>query len=295
MDMAHDHHAGNDTGGIRLAFFLNLGFTLFEIVGGLLTNSVSVLSDALHDLGDSISLGLAWFLENFSHRTEDQQYSYGYRRFSLLGALINAVILIGGSLFILSEAIPRLTNPESFHAPGMILLAVVGIIVNGIGALRLRQDASHNARVVGWHLLEDVLGWAVILVVGVVSLFVDLPILDPILSILITLYILFNVLSQLRKVASLFLQAVPEDVDLDDVQARLRALPDVQSVHHTHIWSLDGVQNVLTTHLVIDENTSREDVVQLKCASIAAVQDLNLAHTTIEIEYQDEDCPMRAH
>ena len=295
--MAHDHshaHAHGDTGSIRTAFLLNLGFTLFEIVGGMAINSVAILSDALHDLGDSISLGLAWFLSNYAERASDTRYSYGYRRFSLLGALINAVILIAGSLFILSETARRLSAPEPFDAGGMVLFALVGIAVNGFAALRLRGQSSANAQVVGWHLIEDVLGWAVVLVVGIVSLFVDAPILDPLLSLLITLFVLVNVVVRLRTVARLFLQAVPKEADLDEIEARLRAVDGVNATHHIHVWSLDGEHNVLTAHLEVTPETSRDDVIRIKRQSKAALAALNLEleHVTLEIEFEGLDCSM---
>ncbi len=289
----HSHHYQNRD-NLKIAFFINLGFTLFEIVGGLAINSVAILSDALHDLGDSFSLGLAWFLEGYADKASDQKYTYGYRRFSLLGALINAVILVGGSLFILSETIPRLLDPQAFNTQGMIFLAVIGVAVNGIAALRLRNTESTNTQVIGWHLIEDVLGWVVVLIVGVVSLFVDLPILDPILSILITLYVLWNVIGRLKSAVELFLQAVPKNIDLAEIQNRILQIDGVQSIHHMHIWSLDGERNVFSTHLVVDSELAREAALKIKQASRAALADLNLEHTTIELEYEGEDCSIDA-
>ncbi|MFH2055081.1 MAG: cation diffusion facilitator family transporter, partial [bacterium] len=179
-----DQHVHSGLKNLRLAFFLNFGFAILEIGGGLWTNSVAILSDAVHDLGDSLAIASAWFLEKRSQRGGDQKYSYGYRRFSVLGAAINAVVLLVGSFFVLSEAISRLFQPEQSLAEGMIAFAVVGILVNGVAVLRLRGQTSLNASMVAWHLLEDVLGWTAVLVVGVTLLFTDIPILDPILSIL---------------------------------------------------------------------------------------------------------------
>lgn len=294
MANSHNHsHPQDSTGNIRLAFFLNLLFTLLEIAGGLWTNSLAILADAVHDLGDSFSLGLSWYLERYARRGVDRRYSYGYRRYSLLAALINTIILVTGGIFVLSEAIPRLLNPQHSNAQGMLLLALAGIAVNGLAALRLRGDQGLNARVVAWHLLEDVLGWAAVLLVSVVMLFWDIHILDPLLSILITLYVLWNVARNLRRVLATFLQAVPENFDVAEVEDRLRSMQNVQSVHHTHIWSLDGQNHVLTTHVVVDECTSREQVVELKREINALAGELDMAHTTLEIEYEDEDCRMK--
>jgi cobalt-zinc-cadmium efflux system protein len=254
---------------------------------------VAILSDSIHDLGDSLSLGLSWWLENYAERSSDQRFSYGYRRFSLLGALISTTVLIGGSLLVLAETIPRLMNPEQTNAAGMAVFALVGIIVNGVAVLCLRRGQTLNTQVVAWHLLEDVLGWVAVFIVGVTLLIRDLPILDPILSILITGYVLYNVARNLRSTLSLFLQAVPEEIELEHFEAQMRSLPKVLSTHHTHVWSLDGQHHVLTAHIVVPDGTSTEEIFQLKCDLRDLSQELSLEHTTFEIEYQNEECGMR--
>lgn len=290
MQHSHQHSDSHDLG---IVFVLNVGFTLLEIVGGLIVNSVAILSDAVHDLGDSLALGLAWFLQRFSHKERDIRYSYGYRRYSLLGALISALILTLGSLLILSEAIPRLFDPQSFDASGMIGLAVIGVIVNFIAAYRLRGTTSPNAQTVGWHLLEDVLGWIGVLVVGIISLFANVPILDPLLSIAITLYILGNVMMRLWKSTEIFLQAVPDDVDLQSTKDYLRGLDDVNSIHHTHIWSLDGENNVFSTHLVVDDDTRSDEIITLRKTVKEYINEMNVEHATIAVEYEREHCALR--
>lgn len=294
--MEHDHfhtHPHDSVSNIRLAFFLNLLFTLLEIAGGIWTNSLAILADALHDLGDSFSLGISWYLERYSQRGVDSRYSYGYRRFSLLAALVNTVILLAGGVLVLSQAIPRLINPEHSNAQGMLVFALVGIAVNGLAALRLQRDNGLNSQVVAWHLLEDVLGWAAVLVVSIVMVFWDIHILDPLLSILITLYVLWNVLRNLRRVLALFLQAVPENYNVAEIESKLMSMENVQSVHHTHIWSLDGENHVLTTHVVVDECTNRDQILALKREINDLTAELEFSHTTLEIEYEDEDCRMK--
>ncbi|WP_079525517.1 cation diffusion facilitator family transporter [Halobacillus hunanensis] len=288
----HHHHHDHTTGNIKLAFFLNLGFTLLEIVGGILTNSMAILSDALHDLGDSLSLGLAWFLQKFSKKGKNHNFSFGYKRFSLLAALINSIVLIVGSVFILTEAIPRLMDPEQPHAGGMIAFAILGIIVNGAAAFRLRGGESMNQKVMSLHLLEDVLGWVAVLVVSIVMAFADLPILDPIASIAITLYILYNVVLNLIKTMRLFLEGVPEDVNLEDVVDRINALHHVESTHHTHLWSLDGEHHAFSTHIVVPSSASKEEICTIKEQVKSIINTIHLDHITIEIEYEDEYCSM---
>lgn len=295
MDHHSHHHHDHDTArDLKIAFFLNLGFTIAEIVGGLFTNSLAILSDAVHDLGDSLALGLAWFMDRYSKREKDTIFSYGYQRFSLLGALINILILVFGSVIILSRAVPRLLDPEPTYAPGMIIMAVGGILVNGAAVLRLRGGKSINTQVVAWHLLEDVLGWVAVLLVSITLLFTEWYILDPLLSILITSYILFNVLKKGRKTLAVFLQSVPEGVRLEEVENVIRSIPDIDSIHHTHIWSLDGEQHVLTTHVVICTPAPRERVLEVKESIKTALQDYDFSHMTIEIEYGEDDCTMKA-
>ncbi|TFH34853.1 MAG: cation transporter [Anaerolineales bacterium] len=286
------HSSSHATKNFRVAFWLNLGFTLAEIVGGLYTNSVAILSDAVHDLGDSISLGMAWYLEKLAQRAGDQHYSYGYRRFSLLGAFLTTSVLLVGSVFVLLESIPRLIAPEPANARGMALFAIVGIAVNGMAVLRLRQDKTMSARAIAWHLFEDVLGWIAVLVVSIVLLIRPLFILDAILAIMITLYISWNVVANLRKTLALFLQGVPDNIDLEQLDHRLRSIPDVQSTHHTHVWSLDGEHHVLTTHVVVDESLSKEAIHCLRRELQELLSSMDFSHSTIEIEFGDGDCGM---
>jgi len=291
MSQNHTHQIG--TQNIKTAFFLNLLFTGVEIVGGLWVNSVAILADAVHDLGDSFSLGIAWYLENYSEKAEDKLFSYGYKRFSLLGALLTTLILIAGSLFVLSETIPRLFNPEHSNAQGMLWFAIGGILVNGAAALKVRQDHSMNARIVAWHFFEDILGWAAVLIVSVILLFTDIHILDPILSVLITLYILVNVFRKLQGTVNLFLQVVPDDIDIEKIEREINLLDNTLSCHHTHIWSLDGEHHVLTTHVVVEDNTSKESLVQIKY-DIAELLDIHtFSHSTIELEFENEECRMK--
>ncbi|HEX9796888.1 MAG TPA: cation diffusion facilitator family transporter [Anaerolineales bacterium] len=293
MSHQHNHDHGSSSENLRAAFFLNLGFTVLELIVGLWTNSVAILSDSVHDLGDSLSLGLSWLLERRAGRGSDRRYTYGYRRYSLLGALTSTIVLLAGSLFVLAEALPRLLQPEQPNASGMALFALVGIAVNGLAVLRVGGDHSINARVIAWHLLEDVLGWVAVLIVGLVLLVWDLPVLDPVLSILITAYILFNVLRNLRRTLAVFLQAAPEELELERVEGQILDLHHVLALHHTHLWSLDGVHHVLTAHIVVDDQTSGQQIIDLKCDLRDLTADLSLEHTTFEIEFEREECGMR--
>ena len=175
MGHHHDHHH-HSSNNIKVAFFLNFAFTILEIIGGLYVNSIAIISDAIHDLGDTISLGTSWYLEEKSYKKSNKKFSFGYKRFSLLGALINSIILIIGSLYVITEAVGRILEPEHTDAKGMIFFAVIGVLVNGYAAWKLSSGKTMNEKVASWHLVEDVLGWVAVLVVGIILNFKDIKI-----------------------------------------------------------------------------------------------------------------------
>lgn len=289
--MSHDHDHNNSVKNIKVAFVLNVLFTIVEIIGGIMTNSVAILSDAIHDLGDSLSLGLAWYFQKLSKKGRDSDYSYGYKRFSLLGALINGVILLMGSGFILIEAIPRLINPEVSDAKGMMLIAVFGIVVNGAAAYRLVKGKTLNEKVVYLHLLEDVLGWVAVMIGAIIMYFFDVPIIDPILSVLISIYMLYNVIKNLRKTLKVLLQAVPIDVDIKEVEAYLKSHELIVDYHDLHVWSMDGTYNILTVHIILSDELQKD--INPKNEIKRGLVKLGIEHPTIEIhEIGDEDCDL---
>lgn len=293
---SHTQSHGSVTGNpIALAFFLNLGFTLIEVVGGILTNSTAIMADAVHDLGDTLALGMAWGLQTYSKKAANQTFTYGYRRFSLLGALINGAILVAGSIWVLSMAIPRLSDPVMPHAQGMLYLALLGVAVNGYAAYRLSKGRTLNEKALNWHLLEDVLGWVAVLIVSITLQFFDWPILDPLLSVVFTLFIAFNIFRVLKSTAAVFFQATPDPDIYEQVHARLAELNGVSGVHGVHLWSLDGEQHVLTVHLCLAEDPDAKQLKALKARVGRALEDFNLAHTTIEFEFPGEHCRDHYH
>jgi cobalt-zinc-cadmium efflux system protein len=275
---------------IGWAFFLNVMFTIIEFIGGWLTNSTAIMADAVHDLGDSLSIGTAWVLNKISDKEANSTFSYGFKRFSLLGALINGLVLTVGSIWILFEAIPRLAAPEMPQAEGMLLLSIFGIAVNGFAAYKLSDGDSLNERVLNWHLLEDVLGWVAVLIVSIVLMFKPWPILDPILSIGFTLFILFNVARNLKETIFLFLQATPDEAQVKEVRNLLLSKPEVSEIHHFHIWSLDGANSVMTVHLVLAGELSVAQIKNLKQQLQESLATFEFVHTTIELEFADEQC-----
>jgi cobalt-zinc-cadmium efflux system protein len=285
--MAHDHSHHEHvpaTRNLAAAFWLNTAFALVEIVGGLWTNSVAILSDALHDLGDSLSLGVAWYLQRKSRQGRSDRFTYGYRRFSLLGAVITALVLVVGSVFVIREAIDRLANPVSPDARGMVLLALLGIAVNGAALLRLRRGDSATERVVSLHFWEDVLGWVAVLVGAVVMTFADVPVLDPLLSLGIAVFVLINVYRNLKGTFGILLQAVPEGLSEAGLCAAIRAVPGVSDVHDVHLWTLDGRYHVASLHVVVPGNAVLDAHEPLKQAIREAAARQSVQHVTIELE-----------
>ena len=283
---AHAH--GGSSGNLKAAFLLNLAFTVIEVIGGLWTNSIAILSDAVHDLGDSISLGLAWRLDRLSQRGRTPRNTYGYRRYSLLGGLITAAVLIVGISFVLWTAVGRLMDPQPVNAPGMMVLALIGIAFNGAAVLRVRKGSSLTEKVVSWHLLEDTLGWVAVLIGAGAMAIWDLPILDPLLSIGISLFVLWNVLRTLRKFVGIFLQRTPPGFDLEEFEGAARAIPGVVAVAHTHSWSIDGDSHVLTTHLTMPAGSAREQVAGAKQAVRDLLDAHAFEHVTVEVELEGE-------
>jgi cobalt-zinc-cadmium efflux system protein len=287
----HDHSstAGDN---LRFAFLLNALFTAVEIVGGLWTNSVAILSDAVHDGGDCLSLGAAWYLQRLSERDPDETFSYGYRRLSSLGALLTSVVLIAGLSFVVWEAVERLRDPREVRAGGVIGIALVGILFNGAAVFRLRGGTSLSERVASWHLLEDVLGWIAVLIGGGVMSIWDAPIVDPLLALLIAAVILWNVLKNLKRVGLVFLQASPAGFDPARFDDDVRKFPGVKATHHTHTWTLDGQRHVLSTHVVLAAGSPRETVVDVKRRIYSLLRDQHFEHITIETEIEGEQCSL---
>ncbi len=288
--MGHEHHHNHESGNLKVAFFLNLGFTIIEIIGGLLTNSLAILSDALHDLGDSLSLGLSWYFQELSNKGSTKKFSYGFARFSILGAIINSIVLVVGSIFILIRAIPEVMSPEPVNAKGMLLISILGILVNGAAVLRLEKGHSMNEKVVSLHLIEDVLGWAAVLIGSVIMIFLDVPWVDPLLSILISIYILYNVYRNLKESLVIILQGAPQNISIETIHQRLEDISEVCGVHDCHVWSMDGEYNVLTIHLQLTEDFRISELRDLKKRIQDKLKHESIDHITVEFENDGEGC-----
>lgn len=283
--MGHNHyHHHHGSKNILVAFFLNAGFAVIELIGGYLTNSVAIYSDALHDFGDSLALLFSYFAEKLSHKDADMKFTFGYRRFSILSALINGVILLLGSIFVIYEASQRIMSPEKVSPEGMLGLAILGILVNSFAAYRLSKDDGMNTKMVMFHLLEDLLGWVAVLLVSIILLFKPWYVLDSILSILIALVILRGVYKNLIKVGLIFLQKFPDELEFEQLKNEVMELELVNDIHAVKGWSIDDTTYYLRFHVLVPEETRIGTVDSLKVRIKEILKKYNVTYSTIEFE-----------
>ncbi|MBV6404014.1 MAG: Cadmium, cobalt and zinc/H(+)-K(+) antiporter [Flavobacteriales bacterium] len=290
----HGHVQAEGARALRAAFFLNLAFTLVEVAGGWWTGSIAVLTDALHDAGDCLVLGTAWWLQRVALKGRDARYSYGYGRFSMLGGWLTSLVLIAGAVGMLVVSLPKVMHPHEPHTVGMIGIALFGLAMNGLAAWRLHGGATLNERGAYLHLLEDVLGWAAVLVGAVVIHFTNWAVVDPLMSVGISLFILVNAVGTLRRGTAILMQHVPEGIDLAAARERLLAIPHVRDLHDQHTWSLDGSFVVHTVHLVVADVEHRE-ALAIKSRAREVLRELGIHHATIELEWENEHCGTDCH
>ena len=270
---------------ILIAFILNLSFSIFEFVGGVFTGSVAILSDAIHDIGDAMSIGVSFILEKKSKKQPDKTYTYGYARFSVIGSVITTLILLFGSLAVIYNAIIRIFNPVDINYNGMIVFAVVGVIVNFCAAFFTREGDSLNQKAVNLHMLEDVLGWVVVLVGAIIMRFTNVSIIDPVMSIAVALFIFVNAIKNLKTVLDLFLEKMPDNISVDEIEEHIKNIDGVVDVHHIHIWSMDGFHNYATMHIVTGEDSHK-----IKHLIRDELKEHGIEHVTLELEKEDENC-----
>ena len=272
-------------GKILVAFILNLAFSVFEFVGGAITGSIAIISDAIHDMGDAFSIGVSFALEKLSHKKADKKYTYGYYRYSLLGSALQSAILLCGSLVVAYNAVMRFVFPRPIDYDGMMLIAVIGFLVNFVAAWFTSGEGSLNQRAINLHMLEDVLGWAIVLIGAVVMRFTDWWFLDPALSLALAVFIGFHALKNLKTVGDVFLEKTPEGIDPEEIARHLTEIPGVESIHHLHIWSMDGYRHSATLHAVV-----RGEYGPAKQAIKEELEEHGITHVTVELEGPDEHC-----
>lgn len=276
---------------ILIAFILNLAFSVFELIGGAVTGSVAIISDAVHDMGDATSIGVSYFLEKKSRKKPDGVYTYGYARYSVIGSVITTMILLVGSSAVIYNALRRVLDPAEINYRGMIFFAVIGVAVNLIAAIATKDGDSLNQKAVNLHMLEDVLGWVVVLIGGILMNFTDIRIIDPLMSIGVALFILMNALRNLKEVIDVFLEKVPRGIDVTELCRHVTAIDGVAGVHHVHVWSMDGQSSFATMHIV-----ANGDPHEIKDKVKEELREHGICHATLELEAVGEHChDMQCH
>lgn len=270
---------------ILIAFILNLAFSVFEFFGGIYTGSVAIISDALHDMGDAASIGFSLFLEKKSNNQPDKTYTYGYRRYSVLGGLITTLILAAGSVIVIYGAVKRIIYPEKIRYDGMIVFAVIGVFVNFFAAFFTRNGSSLNQKAVNLHMLEDVLGWAVVLLGAVIMKFTDLAVIDPVMSLGVAVFILINAVRNLKEILDIFLEKIPENIDIEQIKKHICRIDGVCDIHHIHIRSLDGQSVYATMHVTVKTYSA-----EIKKKIREELIEHGICHATLELETEEENC-----
>ncbi|MCR5027151.1 MAG: cation diffusion facilitator family transporter [Methanobrevibacter sp.] len=280
IDTHHHHKKAGEN--LAFVFFMNLTFNIIVIVGGLATNSMAILADCIHDLSDTISIALAWFLERIAQKDSTNKYSYGYQRFSILGAVIISVFVIFMAFVILSEAIPRIFAPEGVDAGGMLVVAVIGIIFKSLSVYRLYDGETFNEKAIFFHQLGDVFEWVAILILSLVLMFWDgAPYLDPFVSIAIALWLIINLGRNLIKSIQVLLQKTPDNFDVEDFKSKILDIDGVESIGDFHIWSLDGIDSVMTLKVNVDFGKNVEEI---KKEIYAVSSKYHVVDITIELD-----------
>ena len=270
---------------ILVAFILNIAFSVFELFGGLFTGSIAILSDSLHDIGDALSIGVAYLFEKKSKKKPDENYTYGYVRFSVMGSIITTIILLVGSVFVIYESVKRIINPTIINYDGMILFAIFGVIVNSLATYFTKDGDSLNQKSVNLHMLEDVLGWIVVLIGSILMKFTNITYIDPILSIIVSTFIFVSAFKNIKLIIELFLEKTPQNVNIDEIKEHLLKIDGVKDIHHIHIRSIDGYNNFATLHAVVEEYSH-----ELKNKIKEELKEHNIGHSTVEMELKDEKC-----
>lgn len=274
---------------IKIAFLLNLAFSIVEAIGGILTNSISIISDSLHNLGDSITIGINYIFEKKSKKLPNKEYSYGYLRYTMLGSLIASFILLVGSVIIIYNVVPRLIKPLSVNYDAMIIFGIFGLLINLYATIKIMRSKDKDKKI-NTHMIEDTVIWLFILTGSICIKMFDLVIIDPILSLLIAVYILYQVYKYMKNIYNIFMEKVPKNVKIDEIKKNIESNENIDNVHHIHIWSMDGVNNYMTAHIHLNKILNEEEIIKTKNDVKNKLKEDKINHITLEVEYFNEKC-----
>ena len=266
---------------VWVAFFLNLSYAIVEFIAGGIFGSSAVLADSVHDLGDAIAIGISAFLESISNREEDSHYTLGYKRFSLLGALVTAIILMTGSVLVILENVTKILNPQPVNDEGILWLGIIAITINVLASLVVGKGKTKNESILSLHFLEDTLGWLAVILMAIVLRFTNWYILDPLLSLVISFFILSKALPRFWSTLKIFLDAVPEGLDIEQVKNGLERLDNVASLNQLNLWTMDGLEKNAIVHLCLED---WEQMTETKNQVRQLLEERGVQNITIEVD-----------
>ncbi len=283
----HHHHPVNEK-NLLVATLLNLVITLVQIAGGLLSGSIALLSDALHNLSDTFATFIAYLANRIGKRGANPKKTFGYKRIEILAALLNAVILIVMSVFLILEAYKRLNDVREINSMIMILVAMIGLLSNLFAAAILRADSkkSINVKAAYVHLIGDALTSLMVLAGGVLIRFFDLYWIDPVITFLISIYIVREAFVILKEAVNILMQSAPENLDIREIRNRVESHPEVNNMHHLHAWMLNDQQIHLEAHIVLDKDLYISQIDGVR-GDIEALlnKEFSIRHITLQFEY----------
>ena len=280
----------NSQNNILVAFLLNFTFTIVEVVGGILTNSVAILSDAIHDFGDSLSIGMGWILEKNAKKKQNEKFTFGYIRLRTISALITSAILLVGSVIIIYESINRLINPENINSMWIFIISIFGILFNSLAVFKTRKSDNINEKAINLHIFEDVLGWIVVFIGSIFMWAFNITWLDSILSIVVTIFILYHTIKNLIEIFNIFMEKVPNKVEFLKFKSHVLENKFIKNLHHVHMWTLDGQIMIATCHVVLSCFTKKEDLSNIKNYIKQEAKEFGIDEIVVEFDFEKDNC-----
>ncbi len=285
---SHHHVSGKNMG---ITILLNVFITVGQIVGGLISGSVALLSDALHNFSDVISLLLSYITNRIATRKPTEKQTYGLKRAEILSALINSATLIGIAVFLIIEGVKRMLNPQQINFDIVIWFAVGSIVINFLSVLMLHKDSkeSLNVRSAYLHLLTDVLTSVAVLIGGLLMKFFGIYRIDSILSVVIAVYLIYSSYSLLAESVKILMQFTPKDIDMDSICNKISGLEDVDNIHHVHIWQLNDKETIFEAHVDFNEDLMLSNFQNTLTQIENILSERGIHHSNIQPEYHRND------
>lgn len=292
MSLHHHHDQQGQNRSLLLATLLNVLITVVEIIGGILSNSLALLSDAIHNFSDTLAILLAYVAGKVSKRKSNKRKTFGYKRIEILAAFFNALVLIGISVFLVYEAIIRFSDPEPIKGMLMLVVATAGLIFNLLSVLILRKHSgsSLNIRSAYLHLLGDTLSSFAVIIGGVLIYFFEIYWIDPAITILISIYIIKETWYVFRDSSNILMQATPEGLEIEEIIDELEKIDGIRNIHHIHLWSLSDKEFHFECHADLDEDLRLSDTSPIKTRMEDILRNkYKIGHLTVQFEYDTCD------